>query len=180
MKKVIIAIATMISLGANAQSVNFICSPRTKDTTGYIIQSTKELIITKPVTQIEFNSIKQLYMGYNVKLAPNIPITESPVLVQRFKSEGPIMMWFGNQQPQLTRGEYLVEAGKLKNLSITILSITSGVSALIISQPSLNVAEYNSRASIAGLVSLLGGGISLGVQIKSNNMLVKAGLATQP
>ena len=123
-----------------------------------------------------------LVVGYN-------SYSQKPPLVQKFKERGPIMMWFeSNPKPHTrgeylpkphTRGEYLVEAGKLKNLSLTILGITSSTSALILTQPSNTIAEYNNKARIAGLVSLLGGGISLGLQIKSNNMLIKAGLVTQ-
>ena len=123
-----------------------------------------------------------LVVGYN-------SYSQKPPLVQKFKERGPVMMWANSPQDTVglldayiptQQDSYLTKAGKLKNLSLTILGITSSTSALILTQPSNTIAEYNNKARIAGLVSLLGGGISLGLQIKSNNMLIKAGLATQP
>jgi hypothetical protein len=119
---------------------------------------------------------------------------QKPPLVQKFKDKGPIMMWFPNSNTTLkklsgltdtskdnsfTQGQYLVKSGKYKNASIVVAGITTGLTALILSNPTHNTTEYNMQVKTAGFISFIGGGISLGLNITGNNMLIKAGLAKQ-
>ena len=63
-----------------------------------------------------------------------------------------------------SRGGYLIQSGKLRNGSIVVVLALVGVSLI---------------NPIPAAIWVVGGGISLGLQIASNNKLIKAGLASE-
>ena len=174
MKKVIIALALTIGVNGFAQSVSWVTKPRTNDTVGYVNTQQKEFIITRNVTQAEFDNILAAYgdvldikfKGKNDILNSNktqvtVPNTQSPVVDTN------------------SRGSYLIQAGQYKNAAIGVGVATSAIVGFILTQPSSTVTEYNTKATLAGVLSAVGGAISFGLNIAGNNMLIKAGLAKQ-
>ena len=61
-------------------------------------------------------------------------------------------------------GHYLIQSGKLRNGSIAVVLALACVSVI---------------NPIPAAIWAVGGGISLGLQIVSNNKLIKAGLASE-
>jgi hypothetical protein len=175
MKKVLLVVGLMVSMSGFAQSVTWVTKPRTQDTIGYINLEQHKFVITHPVTHNEFKQIVSSYgTSFDIvdeKGKINIPKRGiNPSTIQPNVDTNVVK----------SRGSYLVKAGQYKNAAIAVAGATTGLSTIILSNPANTIQEYRSKTTLAGLISLFGGGISLGLNIAGNNMLIKAGLATQP
>ena len=60
MKKVLLVVGLMVSMSGFAQSVAWVIKPRTHDTIGYVNLKQNEFVITREVTQLEFDKISRI------------------------------------------------------------------------------------------------------------------------
>ena len=136
------------------------------DTLGYVTLENQneynefnEIIIDKRISDSLFNEIKDLYVTYYVTYSFNIQKEDKNAKIRR-----QIMVMDSQNINDYSSGVYLIQSGKLRNGSIAVVLALAGVSLLT----PLPVVAY-----------LIGGGISLGLQIVSNNKLIKAGLTSK-
>ena len=177
MKKVLLVVGLMVSMSGFAQSVAWVIKPRTHDTIGYVNLKQNEFVITREVTQLEFDKILATYgdmfdIGFMDKGYVSKLNTPEGMIVQ----STPIQL---HTTDTTSRGTYLVLAGQYKNAAIAVGTGTSIIVGAILTNPSTTVNEYNSKAVFAGILSAIGGAVSFGLNIAGNNMLIKAGLVTQ-
>lgn len=174
MKKTILAIIGLtISLNSLAQMSTkiWITKPRSNDTVGYIDQKQQQFIVTGQITQFEFDRLLAIYQGaYDI-------VTREGQIIDQYKPQPVTSSLIPQPIDTSSRGFYLVKAGEYKNAAIAVGAGTSVIVGAILSRPSPTIAEYNTKAVTAGVLSAIGGIISFGLNIAGNNMLIKAGLA---
>ncbi|MDC0104982.1 hypothetical protein OAJ52_03290 [Bacteroidia bacterium] len=158
MRKLVLIIAVvLIGLAVNAQEkIPFI---HQEDTLGYFhieggfqadfADAEKQIIINKRISDSLFNEIEDLYSLYDVRYEKSI----KKQIQYELKSKRNTDM-----------GHYLIQSGKLRNGSIAVVLALACVSVI---------------NPIPAAIWAVGGGISLGLQIVSNNKLIKAGLASE-
>ena len=171
-KAILIIIGLTISLNSLAQMPTkiWITKPKSNDTIGYIDQKYKQFIVTKQITQLEFDRLLAIYDGaYNI-------VTREGQIIDQYKPQPVTPFLIAQPIDTNSRGYYLIKAGEYKNAAITVGAGTSVIVGVILSQP-MSVKNYNTKIGLAGALSAIGGIISFGLNIAGNNMLIKAGLA---
>ena len=165
MKKLVLTIAVvLLGLAVNAQqSLPFVYQG---DTLGYVTLENQneynefnEIIIDKRISDSLFNEIKDLYVTYYVTYSFNIQKENKNAKIRK-----QIMVMDSQNINDYSSGIYLIQSGKLRNGSIVVVLALVGVSLI---------------NPIPAAIWVVGGGISLGLQIASNNKLIKAGLASE-
>ena len=165
MKKLVLTIAVvLLGLAVNAQqSLPFVYQG---DTLGYVTLENQneynefnEIIIDKRISDSLFNEIEDLYVTYYVTYSFNIQKEDKNAKIRR-----QIMVMDSQNINDYSSGIYLIQSGKLRNGSIVVVLALVGVSLI---------------NPIPAAIWVVGGGISLGLQIASNNKLIKAGLASE-
>jgi len=172
-KAILVVIGLTISLNSLAQMPTkiWITKPKSNDTIGYVDQKYRQFIVTKQITQLEFDRLLAIYDGaYTI-------VTREGQIIDQYKPQ-PVTSWLIAQSIDTnSRGSYLIKAGEYKNAAIAVGAGTSIIVGAILSRPSPTITEYNTKAVTAGVLSAIGGIISFGLNIAGNNMLIKAGLA---
>ena len=155
MSKLVLTIAVVLfGFTVNAQqSIPFIYQG---DTLGYYTLENQdgynefsEIIIDKRISDSLFNEIEDLYPVYGVRYEKSIKKQIQYELKSKINTD---------------MGNYLIQSGKLRNGSIAVVLALACVSVI---------------NPLPTVVYLIGGGVSLGLQIASNNKLIKAGLASE-
>jgi glyoxylate carboligase len=147
----------IVSLGLAVNAQQKIPFIHQEDTLGYVEivdQNNKAakadfIIINKRISDSLFNEIEDLYSLYGVRYEKSIKKQIQYELKSKINTD---------------MGNYLIQSGKLRNGSIAVVLALACVSVI---------------NPIQAAIWAVGGGISLGLQIASNNKLIKAGLASE-
>ena len=175
MKKAIFAIIGLtISLNSMAQMPTkiWVTNPKSNDTIGYIDQKYQQFIVTRQITQLEFDKLQNMYLGaYTI-------VTREGQIIDQYKPQPVSSSLITRPIDINSRGFYLVKAGEYKNASIAVGLGTSVIVGVILSNDRTNsINGFRNQTLTAGVIGSLGGLISLGLNIAGNNMLIKAGSA---
>ena len=175
MKKTILAIIGLtISLNSLAQMPTkiWVTNPKSNDTIGYIDQKYRQFIVTRQITQLEFDKLQNMYLGaYTI-------VTREGQIIDQYKPQSVVSSSTTSPIDINSRGFYLVKAGEYKNASIAVSLGTSVIVGVILSDASpKSINGYRTQTMTAGAIGAIGGLISFGLNIAGNNMLIKAGLS---
>jgi hypothetical protein len=172
MKKTILAIIGLtISLNSMAQMPTkiWVTNPKSNDTIGYIDQKYQQFIVTRQITQLEFDKLQNMYLGaYTI-------VTREGQIIDQYKPQPVVSSSTTSPIDINSRGFYLVKAGEYKNASIAVSLGTSVIVGAVLANPSKTMNGYSTQTMTAGVIGAIGGLISFGLNIAGNNMLIKAG-----
>jgi hypothetical protein len=122
MKKTILAIIGLtISLNSMAQMPTkiWVTNPKSNDTIGYIDQKYQQFIVTRQITQLEFDKLQNMYLGaYTI-------VTREGQIIDQYKPQPVVSSSTTSPIDINSRGFYLVKAGEYKNASIAVSLGTS-------------------------------------------------------